>query len=91
MQLKIKEKELDRLVKTYVIYPINNSLWATPIVPVIKKDGSIRLCGNYKLIINPELCADQYPLSCLRNYLRNYEGGKSLQNLTCLVLIYKCH
>ena len=26
--------------------------WVAPIVPVVKRDGSIRVCGDYKLTIN---------------------------------------
>ena len=33
------EKELDRLVKSGVTEPVSRSEWATPIVPVMKKDG----------------------------------------------------
>jgi len=36
--------------------------WATPIVPVLKSDGSVRICGNYKVIINPVLDAPEHPL-----------------------------
>ena len=42
------EKELDRLVKQGVIEPICFSEWAAPIVPVLKKDGTVRICGDYK-------------------------------------------
>ena len=33
------EKELDRLVKSGVTEPVSRSEWATPIIPVMKKDG----------------------------------------------------
>ena len=40
------EKDLERLG---VVEPIRHSEWAAPIVPVPKADGSVRICGDYKV------------------------------------------
>ena len=37
------EAELTHLTENGVILPIQYGEWATPVVPVIKKDGSVRL------------------------------------------------
>ena len=58
---KIK-KELDRLVEQGVIEPICSSEWTAPIVPVLKKDGTVRICGDYKLTVNQAAKTDNYPL-----------------------------
>ena len=42
------EAELDRLVQAKVITHTQFSDWAAPIIPVIKTDGNIRVCGDYK-------------------------------------------
>lgn len=48
---KVSE-ELERLEREGVITPINSSEWGTPLVPVLKADGSIRFCANlYKAIL----------------------------------------
>ena len=46
------EDELDRLQTNGVISPITFSKWAVPIVPVVKSDRKIRICGDYKMMIN---------------------------------------
>lgn len=43
------EKELERLEALGIITPVTHSNWAAPIVPVLKHDGSIRLCGDYRI------------------------------------------
>ena len=51
--LKTKvEKELEHLEQQGVIEPIQFSDWAAPIVLVIKSDGSVRICGDYKVTVN---------------------------------------
>ncbi|XP_075543771.1 uncharacterized protein LOC142578255 [Dermacentor variabilis] len=61
--------ELDRLVKSGVLSPVAHSDWATPIVPVMKKDGTVRLCGDYKLTVNASCVTEQYPLPEINDLL----------------------
>ena len=53
------ERELERLVYNGVYQPCNYSTWATtPIVAVVKKDRTIRICETYKQTINMEAICD---------------------------------
>ncbi|GFX57888.1 transposon Tf2-9 polyprotein [Trichonephila clavipes] len=46
------ENEIDRLEKEGIIEKVDSSEWATPVVPVVKSDGSIRLCADYSVTLN---------------------------------------
>ena len=56
------EVELQHLQDASVIEPVQFSDWATPIVPVIKQDGSVRICSDYKVTVNRALKSEVYPL-----------------------------
>lgn len=69
------EKELDSLEKAGVLEKVNHSEWAAPIVAVPKKDGQVRICGDYKVTINPVLAIDQYLLPCPEDLFVTLTGG----------------
>ncbi|XP_033740319.1 uncharacterized protein K02A2.6-like [Pecten maximus] len=75
------EEEIDRLVKVGVLTKVNYSDWGTPIVPVIKKDGSVRLCGDFKVTLNPVLEVDQYPLPRATDIFASLAGGQKYSKL----------
>ena len=63
------EQELERLEKTGIIEPVQLADWAAPIVPVVKKDGRIRICGDYKVTVNRAAKVDSYPLPKVEDLL----------------------
>ena len=54
------DKELDRLLADDIIEAVQYSDWAAPVVPVMKADKSVRLCGDYKLTVNQVAKLDSY-------------------------------
>ena len=74
-------RELDRLEELGVLERVSYSRWAAPIVPVPKKDGQIRLCGDFKVTVNPMLEVDQYPLPKPDDLFATLAGGHKFTKL----------
>ena len=70
------EQELDRLESEGILEKVSYSEWAATVVSVHKPEGNIRLCGDYKVTINPQLEVDQYPLPKPDNIFATLSGGK---------------
>ena len=70
------EQELQRLEDEGIIYKVNQSEWAAPVVLVPKKDGSLRVCGDYKTTVNQCADVDQYPLPNAKDLFATLAGGR---------------
>ena len=55
--------------------------WATPIVPVPKTDGSVRICGDYKITVNQVAKLDKYPIPRIEDLFASLAGGKAFSKL----------
>ena len=75
------EQDLERFENLGLIEKINHSDWAAPIVPVPKADSSIRICGDYKVTVNPVLQVDQYPVPKPEDLFSTLAGGKTFLKL----------
>uniref|UniRef100_A0A3B3C7M6 Gypsy retrotransposon integrase-like protein 1 n=1 Tax=Oryzias melastigma TaxID=30732 RepID=A0A3B3C7M6_ORYME len=75
------EAELDRLVENGVLEPVRTSEWATPIVPIMKKDGTPRICGDFKVTVNPVLITEQYPLPLIDDLFSGLAGGQKFSKI----------
>ena len=75
------ESEISRLVKLNILEAVDYCDWGTPIVPIIKKNGSVRLCGDYKVTLNQFLEIDQYPLPRIEELFLKLQGGKTFSRL----------
>lgn len=69
------DEELDKLVAQGVFEPVRTSRWATPIVPVAKKDGSLRICGDYRCTVNRVVKPDVYPIPTVAELFSRLAGG----------------
>ena len=74
-------EELNRLEELGILRKVDHAELAASIVPVSKKDGGMRLCGNYKVTINQALQVDQYPLPKPSNLFAILTGGQKFTKL----------
>ena len=75
------EDELHKLQKEGFIEPVEHSTWATPIVPAVKKNGQIRICGDYRMTLNPVMCVDKYPLLRIEDIFASLAGGQRFSKI----------
>lgn len=75
------DAELDRLEREGIIKPVKSAEWASPLVIVKKKNGTIRLCADFKVTINPHINANQHPIPNPNELLSRLAGGSVFSTL----------
>ena len=75
------DKELQRLERKGIIAPVSNSRWASPIVWVKKRDGSLRMCADFKVHINRSIASDAYPLPTIETIFAGMTDAKVFAKL----------
>ncbi|KAL5497071.1 hypothetical protein EMCRGX_G013467 [Ephydatia muelleri] len=75
------EKELGCLQAVGIISPVHSSEWAAPIVPVVKQDGSVQICGDYKLTANRVITLESYPIPRIEELFASLSGGVKFSKL----------
>ena len=73
--------EIDRLLAEKIIEPVEISEWAAPVVPILKKDVTIRLCGDYKVTVNKVASVDTYPIPRIDDLYAKLSNGKLITTL----------
>ncbi|KAK0152383.1 Retrovirus-related Pol polyprotein from transposon 17.6 [Merluccius polli] len=72
------EVELQHLEDQGILSKVD---WATPIVPVVKKTGALRICADFKVTVNPVLHADQYPLLHIKDIFASPPHGEHFSKI----------
>ena len=80
MQDKV-EKEIDRLVASSVLKQVTYSDWASPIVPVLKQNNEVRICGDYKSTVNRAVKIDKYPIPNVQDLYVKLAGSRFYSKL----------
>lgn len=70
------ESELLKMLNEGILEKVEISDMASPIVIVKKKDGSIRICTDFKNTLNPMLAPLKYPLPRIEDLISSLNGAK---------------
>lgn len=81
-------KELLRLEKHGLIERIDGSEWVQNMVPVVKSNGSIRICVDLKEL-NPNVIMDQYPLPTVDDLVLEVGDAKVFSKLDLKKAFYQ--
>jgi transposase InsO family protein len=74
LELRVLREQLDELLELGYIQP-STSPWAAPVLFVKKKDGSLRLCVDYRGL-NAVTTKNKYPLPLLDEFFDRFQGAK---------------
>ena len=75
------KEEIQRNVDAGILQHIQTSPWAAPIVPIRKPSGKIRICGDFKVTINPQILVDQHPIPSIDELLTRLNNGDKFTKL----------
>lgn len=75
------EREIQNMVKNGILVKVEHSDWATPVLPVMKSNDRVRLCGDYKVTINKYLHIDEHPLPTIDELFANMAGGQKFTKI----------
>jgi len=68
-------QNLRKFIDSGVLEHVDSSDWGTQLVPILKPDGDIRICGDYKVTLNKSLIDVRYPLPRIDDIFAALQGG----------------
>ncbi|XP_055623435.1 uncharacterized protein K02A2.6-like [Toxorhynchites rutilus septentrionalis] len=72
-------QEIDKKLAAGVYERVDYSEWASPTHIVVKKNGKLRITGNYKPTVNPRMIIDEHPIPKIESIFHRMKGA----NLFC--------
>ena len=69
------------MIKQGILKQADHSEWATPFIVVQKPGGKLRLCHDYKVTMNPQLCIYQHSLPIPNNLFHMSNGAAQFSKM----------
>ena len=73
--------EIDHLEEVGIIKKVPYSEWSSPIVPVVKDDNSVWICGDFRQTLNPQIHIEQYPMQHIEDMFSTLSGGEKFTKI----------
>lgn len=70
-----------KLVDQGMLEQVDSSDWGTPLVPILKPNGELRVWADYKVTINKYLNEFRYPLPRIDEIFAALQGGQRFTKL----------
>ncbi|XP_053699483.1 uncharacterized protein K02A2.6-like [Sabethes cyaneus] len=67
--------EIDKKLASGFYEKVDYSEWASPTHIVMKRNGSIRITGNYKPTVNPSMIIDEHPIPKIETIFNKMKGA----------------
>lgn len=84
---KAAKDEFERMMEMGICQP-SKSPWASPLHVVKKKDGSLRVCGDYRRL-NSVTLPDKYPIPRIQDFTYQLHNKKIFSKLDMKMAYYK--
>ena len=72
-----------------ILKKVEYTHWSTPVVPVPKRDGSFKICGYFKVTLNPVLEMDQHDIPKAGDSFANLARVNSIPFSICIMQAYQ--
>ncbi|CAG9133042.1 unnamed protein product [Plutella xylostella] len=75
------EQELQRLGELGILIPVDHAQYATPIVPVLKENGKVKIAGDFSVTLNQDLLVEKYPMPRIEEVFVKLRGGEKFSKI----------
>ncbi|XP_058445441.1 uncharacterized protein K02A2.6-like [Malaya genurostris] len=69
-------QEIEKKLRAGVYERVDYSEWASPTHIVVKKNGNLRITGNYKPTVNPRMIIDEHPIPKIESIFNRMQGAR---------------